>query len=37
MVRGRQTFKFGGEYHRYDVQSFNDNLERGILEVNTAI
>ena len=37
LVRGHQTFKFGGEYHRYDVQSFNDNLERGILDVNTTI
>jgi hypothetical protein len=34
--RGRHTVKFGGEYHRYDIQSFNDNLERGILDVNTA-
>jgi len=34
-VRGRHTLKFGGEYHRYDVQSFNDNLERGILDVNS--
>jgi outer membrane receptor protein involved in Fe transport len=32
-IRGRHTIKFGGEYHRYDVQSFNDNLERGILDV----
>ena len=37
LVRGHQTFKFGGEYHRYDVQSFNDNLERGILEVNQTV
>jgi len=37
LVNGHQTFKFGGEYHRYDVQSFNDNLERGILDVNTTI
>jgi outer membrane receptor protein involved in Fe transport len=36
-IRGRHTFKFGGEYHRYDVQSFNDNLERGLLDVNTTI
>ena len=33
-IRGHHTFKFGGEYHRYDVQSFNDNLERGLLDVN---
>ncbi len=37
MVQGHQTFKFGYEFHRYDVQSFNDNLERGILDVNTTI
>ncbi len=37
LVNGHQTFKFGGEYHRYDVQSFNDNLERGILEINQTI
>ena len=35
-IRGRHTLKFGGEYHRYDVQSFNDNLERGLLDVNTC-
>jgi hypothetical protein len=36
-IRGHHTFKFGGEYHRYDVQSFNDNLERGLLDVNTCV
>lgn len=36
LVRGRHTFKFGGEYHRYDVQSFNDNLGRGLVVVNAA-
>jgi hypothetical protein len=35
-IRGHHTWKFGGEYHRYDVQSFNDNLERGLLDVNTC-
>jgi outer membrane receptor protein involved in Fe transport len=34
LIRGRHTMKFGGEYHRYDVQSFNDNLERGLLDVS---
>src|SRR5258706_3343186 len=34
-IHEHHTFKFGAEYHRYDVQSFNDNLERGLLEVNT--
>jgi hypothetical protein len=35
--RGRHIWKFGGEFHRYDVQSFNDNLERGLLDVNTRV
>jgi len=35
-INGRHTWKFGGEYHRYDVQSYNDNLERGLLDVNTC-
>jgi len=35
-IHGHHTFKFGGEYHRYDVQSFNDNLGRGLLDVNTT-
>ena len=29
-VRGKHTFKFGGEFHRAAVENFNDNLERGI-------
>jgi hypothetical protein len=37
LIHGRHTIKFGGEYHRYGVQSFNDNLERGLLDVNTTI
>jgi outer membrane receptor protein involved in Fe transport len=36
LIHGRNTWKFGGEYHRYDVQSFNDNLERGLLDVTTC-
>jgi outer membrane receptor protein involved in Fe transport len=36
-IQGRHTLKFGAEYHRYDVQSFNDNLERGLLDVNTCV
>jgi hypothetical protein len=34
-LHGRHIFKFGGEFHRYDVQSFNDNLERGLLDVSS--
>jgi outer membrane receptor protein involved in Fe transport len=29
-IRGRHTLKFGGEYRRALVDSFNDNLARGI-------
>src|SRR5260221_1125110 len=29
--------KFGGEYHRYDEQRFNDHLERGLVEVNPCV
>ena len=29
-VSGRHTFKFGGEYRRAIINSFNDNLERGL-------
>ena len=37
LIQGRNTYKLGGEFHRYDVQSFNDNLERGLLDVNTCV
>jgi outer membrane receptor protein involved in Fe transport len=30
-IRGTHTLKFGGEYRRVAVNSFNDNLERGLL------
>jgi len=33
-TRGHHTLKFGGEYHRYMVQSYNDNLGRGLVVVN---
>ena len=29
-LKGRHTVKFGGEYRRATVNSFNDNLERGL-------
>ena len=29
-IRGTHTWKFGGEYRRVVVDSFNDNLERGL-------
>ncbi|HEX8816174.1 MAG TPA: carboxypeptidase regulatory-like domain-containing protein [Terriglobales bacterium] len=31
-IRGRSTFKFGGEFHRANVANYNDNLERGIFD-----
>jgi|tagenome__1003787_1003787.scaffolds.fasta_scaffold20989760_7 hypothetical protein len=30
LVHGRHTIKLGGEYRRAKIDSFNDNLERGI-------
>ena len=32
-VRGRHTIKFGGEFRRASILNFNDNLERGLLDV----
>ncbi|MGC1453054.1 MAG: carboxypeptidase-like regulatory domain-containing protein [Candidatus Sulfotelmatobacter sp.] len=29
-LKGRHTIKFGGEYRRAAISSFNDNLERGL-------
>lgn len=29
-LKGRHTIKFGGEYRRASISSYNDNLERGI-------
>jgi hypothetical protein len=34
-VRGRHTIKFGGEYRRASISSFNDNLERGLFSFGT--
>ncbi len=33
-THGPHVFKFGGEFRRVSVNSFNDNLERGLLYVN---
>ena len=33
-TRNRHILKFGGEFRRASVNSFNDNLERGLLFVN---
>ena len=34
--KGRHTFKFGGEYRRAQIDSFNDNLERGLFSFSPA-
>lgn len=34
IVRGRHSIKLGAEYRRAVVNSFDDNLERGLLDVN---
>ena len=31
-LRGKHTFKFGGEFRRASIDNFNDNLERGIFQ-----
>ena len=31
-LRGRHTFKFGGEFRRAAIDNFNDNVERGIFQ-----
>jgi Carboxypeptidase regulatory-like domain/TonB dependent receptor len=35
-IRGRHTIKFGGEYRRVAIDSFNDNLERGQIEFGSS-
>lgn len=35
-VRGRHTIKFGGEFRRAIIDSFNDNLERGLYPFDPA-
>ncbi len=35
-IHGRHTIKFGGEYRRAVIDSFNDNLERGLFSFGTA-
>jgi carboxypeptidase family protein len=36
-LRGRHTFKFGGEFRRASISNFNDNLERGIFQFTSGI
>jgi Carboxypeptidase regulatory-like domain len=33
---GRHTIKFGGEYRRAQISSFNDNLERGLFSFSPS-
>lgn len=35
-IHGRHTFKFGGEFRRATIDNFNDNLERGLLTLDTS-
>jgi hypothetical protein len=35
-LKGRHTFKFGGEYRRVSISSFNDNLERGLFSFGSG-
>ena len=39
VMSGRHTIKFGGEYRRASISSFNDNLERGLFSfsANTSV
>ncbi|HXM19827.1 MAG TPA: carboxypeptidase regulatory-like domain-containing protein [Terriglobales bacterium] len=36
-LKGRHTFKFGGEFRRASISNFNDNLERGIYQFTAGI
>jgi hypothetical protein len=36
-LKGRHTFKFGGEFRRASISNFNDNLERGIYQFTAGV
>jgi len=36
-LRGKHTFKFGGEFRRDSIDNFNDNLERGIFQFTSGL
>jgi hypothetical protein len=36
VMSGRHTIKFGGEYRRASISSFNDNLERGLFSFSAS-
>jgi len=35
-LKGRHTVKFGGEYRRAAISSYNDNLERGVFSFDSS-
>ena len=35
-VNGRNSWKIGGEYRRANIDSFNDNLERGLISFSSG-
>ena len=35
-LKGRHTLKFGGEYRRATISSYNDNLERGLFSFGSG-
>ncbi len=35
-IKGRHNIKFGGEYRRASISSFNDNLERGLFSFGSS-
>jgi Carboxypeptidase regulatory-like domain/TonB-dependent Receptor Plug Domain/TonB dependent receptor len=36
-LKGKHTFKFGGEFRRAAIDNFNDNLERGIFQFTAGV
>ncbi len=36
-AKGKNTFKFGGEYRRAVIDNYNDNLERGIFQFTAGV
>ncbi len=36
-LKGKHTWKFGGEFRRATISNFNDNLERGIFQFTAGV
>lgn len=36
-LKGKHTWKFGGEFRRAAIENFNDNLERGIFQFTAGL